>query len=92
MTRRGWDIDCNAECNRAHRGTHPRRQPGFSSAVWNLATVHRPLHATCRATTTRPALHELAVRHQTFGELDRLQKASGDIKDTTTLTYQCSGN
>ena len=37
--------------------------PGLSSAAWNLAAVHRPLHAMRIAPTTRPGLHELAARH-----------------------------
>ena len=48
MSRKGRDIDCNTECD---------REPGFSSAVSNLATVHRPLQAIHKAPTTKPALH-----------------------------------
>ena len=43
---------------------HPKRHPGFSSAVWNLAAVHRLLHAMPKAPTTSPSLQELAVRHK----------------------------
>ena len=44
----------------------PKMHPGFSSALWNLAAVHRPLHATRNAPTIRPGLHELAARDIPF--------------------------
>ena len=34
------------------------------SSVWNLAAVHRPLHAIRNAPTTIPALHDMAARHR----------------------------
>ena len=40
----------------------PKRHPGFSSAAWNLAAVHRPLQAIPIALITRPTLHELTAR------------------------------
>ena len=43
---------------------NPRRDRGFSSGVWNLEAVHRPLHAIRNAPITIPALHELAARHK----------------------------
>ena len=56
-----WSIDINAECSQAPRGTPSSK---CSSAMWNLGAVHRPLHATRNAPTTRPALHEFAVLHK----------------------------
>ena len=41
-------------------------QPEHSSAVWNLAPVQRPLHATRNASTMRSGLRELAARQRPF--------------------------
>ena len=79
------------------------RRRGFCSAVWNLAAVHRPLHAIRNAPTTIPALHELAARHKPSmrerenmvpvdnanGTIGAAANGRGDVKDTTTLTHQC---
>ena len=66
--------------------------------VWNLAAVHRPLHAMRNAPTTRPGLHQLAVRHYAIHEhvhtmlanksqniVLRTANGFGNLKDVTTL-------
>ena len=46
------------------RGPPRISQPGFSSAEWNVAAVHRPLHTIRRALTTLPTLQVLAARQR----------------------------
>ena len=56
----GQEVWCGKQsCSSRHSNRHP----GLSSAVWNLAAVHRPSHAMRKAPTIRLCLHELAVRH-----------------------------
>ena len=59
--RAGHRLQCRMQSSPSW---HPKRHPGFSSAVWNLAAVHRPLQAILNAPTTIPDLHELAARHR----------------------------
>ena len=80
---------------------HPMRHPGFSSAVWNLAAVHRPLHAIRNAPHHHTSFTSVVCPTQAFHEgentmlvdettrtIGAAANGCGDVKDVTTLVYQ----
>ena len=61
-------------------------------AVWNLAAVHKPLHATRKAPTIKPGLHELGAREiplmlvdKTQGAIGASANSSGNVEDVIAL-------
>ena len=99
--RKERNIDCNAECNRAHRGT-PEGILGFSqqcesgSRAQTIASDSHGAHnqasfasVGCPTKTFHEGENTMLI-DEANGRVGPAAKSSGDIKDITTLAYQCS--